>query len=164
MSGSAVADASGPGLIVARMMAEERDRYPRGFAAATSVASATLGPLMPTSIPMIFYALIANASVGAMLLGGLVPAALLAAALMTAVADRPAAGTSRAKSAVPLARLPAHLRPRHPAAAAARHPARPDLFRPHDPNRGRRHRRRLRARAGLSLVYRTLRLRRPASR
>jgi tripartite ATP-independent transporter DctM subunit len=85
MSGSAVADASGPGLIVARMMAKG-GRYPRGFAAATSVASATLGPLMPTSIPMIFYALIANASVGAMLLGGLIPAALLAAALMMAVA------------------------------------------------------------------------------
>jgi tripartite ATP-independent transporter DctM subunit len=84
MSGSAVADASGPGLIVARMMVRG-DRYPRGFAAATSVVSATLGPLMPTSIPMIFYALIANASVGAMLLGGLVPAALLACALMVTV-------------------------------------------------------------------------------
>jgi tripartite ATP-independent transporter DctM subunit len=67
-------------------MMVKNDRYPRGFAAATSVVSATLGPLMPTSIPMIFYALIANASVGAMLLGGLVPAALLAAALMVTVA------------------------------------------------------------------------------
>jgi C4-dicarboxylate transporter DctM subunit len=85
MSGSAVADASGPGLIITRMMTRN-DRYPRGFAAATSVASATLGPLMPTSIPMIFYALIANASVGSMLLGGLVPAALMALALMAAVA------------------------------------------------------------------------------
>ena len=73
MSGSAVADAAGPGLIVARMMTKD-GRYPRGFAAATSVVSATLGPLVPTSIPMIFYALIANASVGAMFLGGLVPA------------------------------------------------------------------------------------------
>ncbi|HVV92740.1 MAG TPA: TRAP transporter large permease [Hyphomicrobiales bacterium] len=85
MSGSAVADASGPGLIVARAMAEG-GRYPRGFAAATSVASATLGPLMPTSIPMIFYALIANASVGAMFLGGLVPAALMALSMMVVVA------------------------------------------------------------------------------
>ena len=84
MSGSAVADVSGPGLIVARMMVKN-DRYPRGFAAATSVASATLGPLMPTSIPMIFYALIANASVGAMLLGGLVPAGLLTLALMATI-------------------------------------------------------------------------------
>ena len=85
MSGSAVADASGPGLVVARMMTRE-GRYPRGFAAATSVVSATLGPLMPTSIPMIFYALIANASVGAMFLGGLVPAALMALALMSVIA------------------------------------------------------------------------------
>jgi C4-dicarboxylate transporter, DctM subunit len=85
MSGSAVADASGPGLIVARMMTKNGG-YPRGFAAATSVASATLGPLMPTSIPMIFYALIANASVGAMFLGGLVPAGLMALALMIVIA------------------------------------------------------------------------------
>jgi C4-dicarboxylate transporter DctM subunit len=85
MSGSAVADASGPGLIVARMMTKN-GRYPRGFAAATSVVSATLGPLMPTSIPMIFYALIANASVGAMFLGGLVPAGLMALALMAVIA------------------------------------------------------------------------------
>ena len=85
MSGSAVADASGPGLLVARMMAKN-GRYPAGFAAATSVVSATLGPLMPTSIPMIFYALIANASVGALLLGGLIPAALMAASMMAVVA------------------------------------------------------------------------------
>ncbi len=85
MSGSAVADASGPGLLVARMMTKD-GRYPAGFAAAVSVVSATLGPLMPTSIPMIFYALIANASVGALLLGGLIPAALMAASMMIVVA------------------------------------------------------------------------------
>lgn len=84
MSGSAVADASGPGLVLARMMAKQ-GHYPRGFAAATSVVSATLGPLMPTSIPMIFYALIANASVGAMFLGGLVPAGLMALTLMAVI-------------------------------------------------------------------------------
>jgi C4-dicarboxylate transporter DctM subunit len=85
MSGSAVADASGPGLIVARMMSKN-GHYPRGFAAATSVVSATLGPLMPTSIPMIFYALIANASVGAMFIGGLVPAGLMALSMMIVIA------------------------------------------------------------------------------
>jgi C4-dicarboxylate transporter DctM subunit len=85
MSGSAIADASGPGLVLARMMAKE-GRYPPGFAAATSVVSATLGPLMPTSIPMIFYALIANASVGAMFLGGLLPAGLMALSLMAVIA------------------------------------------------------------------------------
>jgi C4-dicarboxylate transporter, DctM subunit len=85
MSGSAVADAAGPGLIVARMMMRD-GRYPAGFAAATSVVSATVGPLVPPSIAMIFYALIANASVGALFLAGLVPAALMAVALMVAIA------------------------------------------------------------------------------
>ena len=63
MSGSAIADAAGPGLIVARMMMRD-GRYPAGFAAATSAVSATIGPLVPPSIAMIFYALIANTSVG----------------------------------------------------------------------------------------------------
>ena len=85
MSGSAVADAAGPGLIVARMMTRD-GRYPAGFAAATSVASATVGPLVPPSIAMIFYALIANASVGALFLAGIVPAALMAIALMGCIA------------------------------------------------------------------------------
>ena len=84
MSGSAVADAAGPGLIVARMMMRD-GRYPAGFAAATSVVSATIGPLVPPSIPMIFYALIANASVGALFLAGLLPALLIAVALMGAI-------------------------------------------------------------------------------
>jgi C4-dicarboxylate transporter, DctM subunit len=85
MSGSAVADAAGPGLIVARMMTRDQ-RYPRGFAAATSAVAATLGPLVPPSIPMIFYALIANASVGALFLAGTVPAFATAGALMVAIA------------------------------------------------------------------------------
>src|ERR1700730_15031687 len=85
MSGSAVADAAGPGLIVARMMTRD-ERYPRGFAAATSAVAATLGPLVPPSIPMIFYALIANVSVGALFLAGAVPPLATAAALMGAIA------------------------------------------------------------------------------
>ena len=84
MSGSAVADAAGPGLVVARMMIKD-GRYGAGFSAATSAASATIGPIVPPSIPMIFYALIANTSVAAMFLAGLVPAALMALALIVAV-------------------------------------------------------------------------------
>jgi tripartite ATP-independent transporter DctM subunit len=85
MTGSAVADAAGPGLVVARMMMRD-GRYSPGFAAATSAAAATIGPIVPPSIPMIFYALIANTSVAAMFLGGLVPAALMAIALMACIA------------------------------------------------------------------------------
>ncbi len=85
MSGSAVADAAGPGLIVARMMTRD-GRYPAGFAAATSAVAATLGPLVPPSIPMIFYALIANVSVGALFLAGVVPALGTTLALMATIA------------------------------------------------------------------------------
>jgi C4-dicarboxylate transporter DctM subunit len=85
MSGSAVADAAGPGLVIARMMIKD-GRYGAGFAAATSAASATIGPIVPPSIPMIFYALIANTSVAAMFLAGLVPAVLMAASLFGAIA------------------------------------------------------------------------------
>ena len=49
--GIAVADASGPGLLVARMMTKD-GRYPPGFAAATSVVSATLGPLGSSGPPL----------------------------------------------------------------------------------------------------------------
>lgn len=85
MSGSAVADAAGPGLIVSRMMIKN-NRYPPGFAVATSAVSATLGPLVPPSIPMIFYSVIAGVSTGAMFLAGVVPAVLTAGALMIGIA------------------------------------------------------------------------------
>jgi tripartite ATP-independent transporter DctM subunit len=81
MTGSAVADAAGPGTVIARMMIRD-GRYGAGFAAATSAAAATIGPIVPPSIPMIFYALIANTSVAAMFLAGLLPAVLMAAALI----------------------------------------------------------------------------------
>ena len=84
MSGSAVADAAGPGLITIRAM--EKAGYPRGFAAAIVAASAVLGPIIPPSIPMLLYALIANASVAALFLGGVIPGLLLAAVMMIVVA------------------------------------------------------------------------------
>src|SRR5260221_3016076 len=83
MSGSAVADAAGPGLITIRAM--EKAGYPRGFAAAIVAASSTLGPIIPPSIPMVLYALMANASLGALFLGGVVPGLLMAAAMMMVV-------------------------------------------------------------------------------
>jgi len=83
MSGSAVADAAGPGLVTIRAM--EKAGYPRGFAAAIVAASSTLGPIIPPSIPMVLYALMANASLGALFLGGVVPGLLMAAAMMIVV-------------------------------------------------------------------------------
>ena len=83
MSGSAVADAAGPGLVTIRAM--EKAGYPRGFAAAIVSASSTLGPIIPPSIPMVLYALMANASLGALFLGGVFPGLLMAAAMMLVV-------------------------------------------------------------------------------
>jgi C4-dicarboxylate transporter, DctM subunit len=84
MSGSALADAVGPGMVTIRAM--EKAGYPRGFAAAIVAASAVLGPIIPPSIPMLLYALIANASVAALFLGGVVPGLLIAAVMMIVVA------------------------------------------------------------------------------
>ena len=83
MSGSAVADAAGPGVVTIRAM--DKAGYPRGFAAAIVAASSVLGPIIPPSIPMILYALMANASVAALFLGGVVPGLLIAAAMMLVV-------------------------------------------------------------------------------
>jgi tripartite ATP-independent transporter DctM subunit len=83
MSGSAIADAAGPGLMTIRMM--EKAGYPRGFAAAVVAASATVGPIIPPSIPMVLYALISGASVGALFLGGVIPGLLMSAAMMVVV-------------------------------------------------------------------------------
>jgi tripartite ATP-independent transporter DctM subunit len=85
MSGSAVADAAGPGLVTIRMMTRVGG-YPPGFATAITAAAATIAPIIPPSIPMVLYALIANVSIGALFLGGIVPGLLMAAALMCAVA------------------------------------------------------------------------------
>ena len=81
MSGSATADAAGIGSVLVRMM-RNNNRYPAGYAGAITAASSVIGPIFPPSIPMIFYAISANASVGSLFLGGILPAVMIALALM----------------------------------------------------------------------------------
>lgn len=81
MSGSAVADAAGIGKIIIEMMTKD-GRYPRGYAAAITAASATIGPVIPPSIPMVLYALISNTSIGYLFLGGIIPGLMMGAVLM----------------------------------------------------------------------------------
>jgi len=83
MSGSAIADAAGPGIVSIRMM--EKNGYSAEFAGALTAASSTIGPIIPPSIPMVIYALISSASVGALFLGGVIPGLTMALALMVAV-------------------------------------------------------------------------------
>lgn len=81
MSGSAVADAAGIGKIIIQMMTKE-SRYSGGYAAAITAASATIGPIIPPSIPMVLYALVSNASIGSLFLAGIVPGFLMGGLLM----------------------------------------------------------------------------------
>ncbi|MFM7026284.1 MAG: TRAP transporter large permease [Limnohabitans sp.] len=84
MSGSAIADAAGPGLVTIRQMLKKPE-YTPGFAGAVVVASATLGPIIPPSIPMVIYALVSGASVGALFLGGVIPGVFMAVLMMGVV-------------------------------------------------------------------------------
>lgn len=105
MSGSAVADAAGIGKIIIDMMRKD-GRFPAGYAAAITAASATIGPIIPPSIPMVLYALVSNASIGALFLGGILPGFLMGAVLMAMnwwISHRRGFATERA---VPLRELP----------------------------------------------------------
>ncbi|MGR3804184.1 TRAP transporter large permease [Marinibacterium profundimaris] len=84
MSGSAISDAAGVGKVITGMMMKD-GRYPPGFAGAMTATSAVVGPIFPPSIPMVFYALISSTSVGALFLGGVVPAILVCTVLAVAV-------------------------------------------------------------------------------
>jgi tripartite ATP-independent transporter DctM subunit len=84
MTGSAVADASGLGIMEIEAM--RRSGYDDPFSCGITAASATIGPVFPPSIPMIFYSMLSGASVGALFMGGMVPGVLMAVFLMAYVA------------------------------------------------------------------------------
>ena len=83
MSGSAVADAAGLGQLEIKAMREAG--YDDQFSGSLSAASAIIGPLVPPSIPMVIYGVIANTSIGGLFLGGVVPGVMCAVALMVLV-------------------------------------------------------------------------------
>lgn len=81
ISGSALADAAGPGAVEMRMMA--RSGYDRDYSAALSAATAVIGPIIPPSIIMVIYALTdPRVTVAGLFLAGVVPGLLLGGALM----------------------------------------------------------------------------------
>ncbi len=107
MSGSAVADAAGIGKIIIKMMTED-GRYSRGYAAAITAASATIGPIIPPSIPMVLYSLVSGASIGALFLAGIVPGLMMGAVLMAMNAIISHRRGFAEEEAVPLSALPRH--------------------------------------------------------
>ncbi len=105
MSGSAVSDAAGPGLVSIRMM-QKVGHYPGGLAAAIAAAAACLGPIIPPSIPMVIYALISGASLGALFLAGIVPGILMALSLSLLILWIAKRRQLPKGAPVPLARIP----------------------------------------------------------
>ncbi|MGH1458986.1 MAG: TRAP transporter large permease [Paracoccaceae bacterium] len=77
MSGSAVADAVGMGKIIINLMTRD-GKYTKSYAAAITAATATVGPIIPPSIPMVLYAIVSDQSVGFLFAAGMLPGLLMA--------------------------------------------------------------------------------------
>src|SRR6266481_3039217 len=84
MSGTAIADAAGLGTIEIKAMTDHG--YSKEFSVGVTAASATLGPIIPPSLPFVIYALFANVSVGALFLAGILPGAVMTVLMMLTVA------------------------------------------------------------------------------
>ncbi len=80
ISGSAVADTAALGSILIPAM--EKDGYDKTFSAAVTASSSVIGPIIPPSIPVVIYALVASVSIGGLFLAGIVPGILIGLGLM----------------------------------------------------------------------------------
>ncbi len=83
MSGAAVADAAGLGAVEINAM--RKAGFDADFSAAITAASSTIGPIIPPSIPLVLYAVIAEQSVGRLFIGGMVPGLLMGLTLCTMI-------------------------------------------------------------------------------
>src|ERR1044071_9484115 len=84
MSGTAIADAAGLGTIEIKAMKDHG--YSTEFSVGVTAASATLGPIIPPSLPFVIYGMMANVSIGALFLGGVIPGIVMTLFMMATVA------------------------------------------------------------------------------
>jgi TRAP-type C4-dicarboxylate transport system permease large subunit len=84
MSGTAIADAAGLGTIEIKAMKDHG--YSTEFSVGVTAASATLGPIIPPSLPFVIYGMMANVSIGALFLGGVIPGLFMTLLMMVTVA------------------------------------------------------------------------------
>ena len=84
MSGTAIADAAELGTIEIKAMKDHG--YSTEFAVGVTAASATLGPIIPPSLPFVIYGMMANVSIGALFLGGVIPGVVMTLFMMATVA------------------------------------------------------------------------------
>ncbi len=83
MSGTALADAAGIGTIEIKAMKDHG--YPVDAAVGVTAASATLGPIFPPSLPFVIYGMMANASIGALFMAGIIPGVVMTVLMMVTV-------------------------------------------------------------------------------
>jgi tripartite ATP-independent transporter DctM subunit len=83
MSGTAIADAAGLGTIEIKAMKDHG--YNTEFSVGVTAASSTLGPIIPPSLPFVIYGMMANVSIGALFLGGIIPGAVMTVFMMAYV-------------------------------------------------------------------------------
>lgn len=83
MSGTAVSDAGGLGSIEIKAMNE--NGFDNDFSCCVTAASSTLGPIIPPSIPLVVYATVSGASVGALFMAGIIPGVIMALLMMVVV-------------------------------------------------------------------------------
>lgn len=83
MSGTAVSDAGGLGSIEIKAMNE--NGFDNDFSCCVTAASSTLGPIIPPSIPLVVYATVSGASVGALFMAGIIPGLVMAILMMVLV-------------------------------------------------------------------------------
>ncbi|KQU94208.1 TRAP transporter large permease [Devosia sp. Root105] len=105
MSGSAIADAAGSGKMMQYMMTKD-GKYTPSYAAALTAVTAVIGPIIPPSIPMVLYALVADTSIGYLFLGGVLPGLLMAGVMMLQVAITARIRNFPVEEPVPLRQLP----------------------------------------------------------
>jgi len=84
MSGTAIADAAGIGTIEIKAMKDHG--YPLEAAVGVTAASATLGPIFPPSLPFVIYGTMANVSIGALFMAGILPGVVMTLLMMATVA------------------------------------------------------------------------------
>lgn len=83
MSGTAIADAAGLGTIEIKAMQDHG--YSTEFSVGVTAASATLGPIIPPSLPFVIYGMMGNVSIGALFLGGFIPGLVMTIFMMSYV-------------------------------------------------------------------------------
>ena len=84
MSGTAIADAAGLGAIEIKAMQDHG--YSTEFSVGVTAASATLGPIIPPSLPFVIYGMMANVSIGALFVAGILPGLFMTLLMMVTVA------------------------------------------------------------------------------